>query len=256
MSSEDKIRQVVRSLNPIDDIFFRKMAEYLPFCEEILRVILADKELTVDEALPQHNVTNLQGRSVILDVKCRLGTGEQVNIEVQKSDDDDHQRRVRYNAAVLTANITDTGTRFREVPDVIVVYISRFDSFKQGKTIYHIDRTIRETGRIVYNGLSEIYVNAAVQDGSDIAELMRVFTENDVYNEKFPITSARKRQFKESIEEEERMNEELKKLLDESEATGRIAMLCDLVKEGLLTIAVAAKKAGMTEDAFKKLAML
>lgn len=183
-----------------------------------------------------------------------------VDIEVQKSDDDDYQRRVRYNASVLTANIANTGTQFREVPDVIVVYISRFDSFKHGKTIYHIDRTIRETGRIVYNGLSEIYVDAAVQDGSDISELMRVFTENDVYNEKFPITSARKRQFKESTEEEELMNEELKKLLDEYEesgrVSGRIGLLCDLAKEGLLTITVAAKKAGMTEDAFKKLAML
>lgn len=99
-----------------------------------------------------------------------------------------------------------------------------------------------------------------MQDGSDIAELMQVFTENDVYNEKFPITSARKRQFKESTEEEELMNEELKKLLDEYEesgrVSGRIGLLCDLVKEGLLTIAVTAKKAGMTEDAFRKLAML
>jgi hypothetical protein len=30
------------------------------------------------------------------------GDGTQVDIEVQKSDDDDHQRRVRYNGAILT----------------------------------------------------------------------------------------------------------------------------------------------------------
>lgn len=38
-----------------------------------------------------------------------------VDIEVQKTDDDDYQRRVRYNASVLTANIANTGTQFRDI---------------------------------------------------------------------------------------------------------------------------------------------
>ena len=32
--------------------------------------------------------------------------------------------------------------------------------------------------------------------------------------------------------------------------------LCDLVKKGLLSLSVAAREAGMTEEAFKKIAML
>ena len=37
---------------------------------------------------------------------------------------------------------------------------------------------------------------------------------------------------------------------------GMLSTLSDLVKDGILTIAVAAKKAGMTEEAFRKAAML
>lgn len=59
-----------RALNPIDDLMFRKMAEDVGFCEEILRVILEDNELKVLETIPQWTGTNLQGRSVILDAKC------------------------------------------------------------------------------------------------------------------------------------------------------------------------------------------
>ena len=251
-----KIRAATKELNPIDDIFFKKMAESLAFCQEILQVILEDKGIIVTECTPQFSGTNLQGRTVILDVKCTLGTGEQVNVEVQRSDNDDHQRRVRYNGAVLTANTTDTGSKFSEVPDVIEIYISKFDIFSKGKTVYHIDRVIRETGDVVDNGLREVYVNAAVNDGSDIAELMEVFCKSDSYNDKFPETSKRKRLFKENPKEAEKMNEAIQKLMDESKKEGFVSALSGLVKDGMLTLAAAAQRAGMTEEAFKKMAML
>ena len=107
MGKKTKIREEAEKLNPIDDLLFRKMAEEKDFCEEILRVILGDNALTVTEAHPQYAVTNLQGRSVILDAKCIAGDGKHINVEVQKSDHDDHQRRVRYHGSVLTANITE-----------------------------------------------------------------------------------------------------------------------------------------------------
>ena len=197
------------------------MAEYRPFCQEILQVILGDKNLIVTENTPQYTGTNLQGRSVILDVKCILGTGKQVNIEVQKADNDDHQRRVRYNGSILTTNITDPGSKFADVPDVILIYISKFDIFNKAKTIYHVERIIQETGDIVDNGFKEIYVNASIDDGSDIAQLMKVFTDSNTYNAKFPETSKRKRLFKGHEDGESIMNEELERLFAECQAEYR-----------------------------------
>ena len=197
MSNKAKIREDAMSLNPIDDALFQKMAEDISFCQEILQVILSDKELRILDNVPQFVAKNLQGRSCTLDVKCSLGNGRIVNIEVQKADDDDHQRRVRYNGALLTTNVTDPGDKFKDVPDVIVVFISRFDVFKSGKALYHVDRIVRETGKLADNGFAEIYVNAEVDDGSDVALLMDVFTEDNVYDDnRFPATSGRKRRFK------------------------------------------------------------
>ena len=200
MSNKAKIREEAKKLVPIDDIMFRKMAEDIGFCHEILRVILDDQNLVVLNNTPQYAVTNLQGRSVILDAHCRLGDGREINIEVQKANDDNHQKRVRYNGAVLTANITDHGTKFENVPNVCVVFISRFDMFKDGLPLYHVDRVIRETGKTVDNGFEEVYVNAAVDDGSDVAELMNVFVSETAYSEKFPITSAGKHRYRETEE--------------------------------------------------------
>ena len=65
------------------------------------------------------------------------------------------------------------------------------------KMVYHIDRVVRETGEVQDNGLQEIYVNTKIDDGTDIAELMHIFTDINAYDfEKFPKVSKRKKQFK------------------------------------------------------------
>lgn len=80
--SSIKYEEEIRQLNIIDDILFRKMAEDKAFCEEMLRVILNDKELIVLESIPQWTGSNLKGRSVITDAKCVLSNEKQVGIEV------------------------------------------------------------------------------------------------------------------------------------------------------------------------------
>ena len=185
-------------MNPVDDLMFRKMAEDKEFCQEILRVILEDNKLTVLESVPQWTGTNLQGLSVILDARCIRGNGTQVDIEVQKSDNDDHQRRVRYNSAILTTNITNPGIKFEKIPDVCVVFISKFDIFEGNLPLYHINRVVRETGKIVSNGFEEVYVNTKIKNDSEVSELMEVFASDNIYNSKFPKTSEMKHRYKET----------------------------------------------------------
>lgn len=198
MKDREEVLAIVRQLNIIDDTLFQKMAEDIDFCEEMISTIMG-KKIKVKKVVPQNSIKNLQGRSVVLDALCEIEDGKEFNVEVQKADGDDHQKRVRYNTSCVTANITEPGTKFEKVPDVTGIYISKFDIFKSGKTLYHIDRVVRETGEVQENGLQEIYVNTKIDDGSDVAELMRIFKEPDTYNfKKFPKVSKRKKQFKES----------------------------------------------------------
>ena len=188
-------RKIVEKLNIIDDILFQKMAEDIGFCEEMISTILEQK-VKVLKVVPQNSIKNLQGRSVVLDVLCELEDGRVCNVEVHKKDNDDHVKRVRYNTSCITANISEPGSKFENVPNVISIFISKFDVFEGGKTIYHIERVIREMDECQDNGLQEIYVNAKIDDGSDIAELMKIFTNQEAYDfKKFPKVSERKQQF-------------------------------------------------------------
>lgn len=184
---KNHIRKTVDELRPMDDILFHKLSENRNFCEELLRCILNKPDLIIIENIPQRSLKNIHGRSVILDLLCQDAEHNYYNVELQRSNQDNHQRRVRYNGASIDTFIMEKGSRFKELPDVYVVYISDFDIFKGGKTCYCIKRSIHETDEVVCNGFHEIYINAENDDGSEIAALMSIFQSTDMeYDSRFP----------------------------------------------------------------------
>ena len=69
--------------------------------------------------------------------------------------------------------------------------------FRSGLPLYHVKKVVMETGQVVEDGLTEIYANAVIDNGSKFSKLMKVFTENDTYNtDDFPVTSEIKARFK------------------------------------------------------------
>ena len=66
-----------------------------------------------------------------------------------------------------------------------MIYLTKFDVFGKKKTVYHIDRTIQETGDVVDNGFHEIYINAEIDDGSETAKLMQYIKHTEGENETF-----------------------------------------------------------------------
>ena len=274
LKSKQRFMEAIGTLNPIEDAVFRKMAESIEFCEEILRVFLQEPKLRVVSNHSQHSVTSIEGRSVILDAYCELEDGRKVNVEVQNANNTDHQRRVRYYSSVLTTSLMKKGNSFDKVPNICIVYVCNFDIFRLNKSLYVIKRIIDKTDVELDNGLQEIYISP-VNDGSLIAELMRVFIESDVYNLKFPVTSEMKLRFnretkgekmtealrgvyealREEVDRESMkaaMREGMEKGIEEGRAEGVLISLVSLVKDGLISVSEAAKRADMSEESFKR----
>ena len=282
LKSKQRFMEAIGTLNPIEDAVFRKMAESIEFCEEILRVFLQEPKLRVVSNHSQHSVTSIEGRSVILDAYCELEDGRKVNVEVQNANNTDHQRRVRYYSSVLTTSLMKKGDSFDKVPNICIVYVCNFDIFGLNKSLYVIKRIIDKTEVELDNGLQEIYISP-INDGSLIAELMRVFIESDVYNLKFPVTSEMKLRFNRETKGEkmtealrgvyEALREEVDREsmkaamregmekgieegrargIEEGRAEGVLSSLVSLVKDGLISVTEAAKRADMSEEDFKK----
>lgn len=190
-------KERVKDFRPLDDVFFEVLADDRDFCQELLRTVMEDSGLKVCDVIVQSSRRNLYGRSVRLDALCKLGSGDMCNVEVQRADEDDHFRRVRYHASVITAKESYPGARFEKICNVHVVYISEFDIIGKGRTSYHVDSVIRETGTLVDDGLHRIFVNTVNDDGTDTSELMSCFTKTMVDNPKFPVFTRRMHELKE-----------------------------------------------------------
>ncbi|WP_026653446.1 PD-(D/E)XK nuclease family transposase [Butyrivibrio proteoclasticus] len=257
MTTEETLEQVKR-LKPIDDVFFERLMENKAVCQEILRVILDDNKLIVKSVVAQRDIQNLYGRSVRLDALCILGNGAICNIEVQKSDNDDHVKRVRYNASLITANKTPKNSMFADVPNLLMVFISRFDIFNRGRNIYHAHTVITDDGvgyPAIDNGLSEVYVNTAVKDGTALSELMTCFESENVDNAKFPILSKEVQYYKNNkkgvskmcqiVEEYAQGKADFQKALDVVEHVDNLA------NNGNMSIQQACKLLGIKIKAYK-----
>ncbi|MBQ6504441.1 MAG: PD-(D/E)XK nuclease family transposase [Flexilinea sp.] len=248
--------ETVRQLVPIDDVMFQKICEDREVCEEIISAILGEP-VTVIQVVSQESIGNLQGRSVRLDCLCKLKNGVYVNVEVQKPDNDDHEARVRYNASVITANETPKSVKFRDIARVIVIYITKFDLFHDNYPIYHIDRTVRETGKVRDDGFTEIYVNAAVKKydsdlNRNVSDLMDLFVDRERYDiEKFPCFSKRKNTFVNTEKGEIEMCEKVENLFREREKETILNLLFESVQDGAMKLTYAADKAGLSITEFK-----
>ena len=76
------------------------------------------------------------------------------------------------------------------------MFISQLDPFGEQHSAYHVKRSLAETEMTVYNGLHEIYVNTAVNDGTLIAELMQYFENSNGINPNFEKLSTRVEELK------------------------------------------------------------
>ena len=197
----------------------------------------------------------------MLDALCELSDGRLVDVEVQRADKGDLQRRARYYASLVTADRTRPGTPFEDVPDVCVVLVCEFDPLRAGCPLYHVDRVVRETGEAAENGLEEVYVNALARDGGEVSALMRVLTEAEAYDEeRFPETSRVKRRLRETEEGRKDMGSVIEEIRAEGIAEGeergklegKLETLVRLVRDGLVSVQDAATSVGVDADEIRR----
>lgn len=190
----------IQSLRLLDDDFMNKVFEDKACAEFLLQIILERTDLTVQKVHSQHNLKNLQGRSVRLDILATDEAGRVYNIEVQRSDKEAGAKRARYNSSLIDANITEPGDNYENLNETYVIFITEHDVLKAGRPIYHIDRMIQETNALFGDGSHILYVNAQIKDNTALGQLMHDFACTKAEEMHYPILAKRVRYFKEEQE--------------------------------------------------------
>lgn len=197
-----EVQKEAKNLRIIDDALFRLVAEKKDVCQEILRTLLDDPELLVVNVITQCMLTSLN-REITMDAFCRDSCGRYFNVEMQKADANDDVRRTRFHASAITASKTPTGTRFKDVPDVTILYITEYDALNNQQTVTVSRRCSLSHGEYVpvEDGETIVYANTAIKDGTKHTELLQLFLRNDSFESTaFPALSKAVRYYKDTKE--------------------------------------------------------
>lgn len=122
------------------------------------------------------------------------------NIEVQRNDKGAGVKRARYNSSLLDANVTEPGDEYEKLNETYVIFITEHDVLGDGHPIYHIDRTVIETGALFGDESHILYVNAQIKDDTALGQLMHDFSCTSAEEMHYQILADRVRYFKEDTE--------------------------------------------------------
>jgi len=168
-----------RKFNLLSDVFMTEVLKDPEACQHVLRIIMGVSDLAVQKVKTQYVMTKLVSHGVRLDVVAEFEHEQICNIEIQRSETTDHARRTRYYVAMLDCEVLEKGKDYDEMPEVYIFYISETDIWKAGKTVYQVRKVLGEEGIGYEDGQHVIYINAEVDDGSEIAKLMQYFKHAD-----------------------------------------------------------------------------
>ena len=192
--------QRLRGFRLLDDDFMNKVFEDKACSEFLLQIILQRTDLRVQRVHGQHDIKNLQGRSVRLDILAVDEADRVYNIEVQRSDKGAGVKRARYNSSLIDANVTEPGDEYEKLNETYVIFITEHDVLDGSHPIYHIDRTVRETGALFGDESHILYVNAQIKDDTALGQLMHDFSCTSAEEMHYQILADRVRYFKEDTE--------------------------------------------------------
>lgn len=241
--------QRIRNFRLMDDDFMSKVFEDPSCAELLLQIVLERQDLRVQNVQSQYDLKNLQGRSVRLDILAVDQANRAYNIEVQRSDNGAAVKRARYNSSLLDANLTMKGDSYEQLNETYVIFITEHDVLGDGLPIYHIDRIIRESGKVFGDETHIIYVNAQIQNETALGHLMHDFVCSSAEKMYYATLAERVRYFK----EEQKGVVTMCKALEEMRKNERIEVAQRMLLSGKLGYEEIASYTELTVEEVKAL---
>lgn len=251
IQNQDRINKLIDGLTLFDDdLMSRVFDKNIEATELLLRIIL-ERKIKVISVNGQEEMKSaaVGGRNITLDVHALDENGEKMDIEVQGNSEGAHVRRARYHSSVLDSRMLKEGQEFKKIKDSYVIFIYKRDKFQEGLPLYHIDRYVRETGKLFEDGSHIIYVNGNYKGDDEIGHLMQDFHQTDPDNMHYKELSQGVRHFKEVEEGRDTMCEAVqeyaKEYASECLKTEKAELVENFMKNMNLTLEQALDAAGI-----------
>lgn len=210
--------------------------------ELVLNVILGRNDMKVLEVTAQREYKSpiTGGRTIELDIYAQDAHGKIYNIEVQRADAGADVHRARFHSSMLDTRMLQANQKFNEIHDSYVIFITENDFMGQGLPMYHIERTIQETGTLFNDGSHIIYVNGSYKNDNDpIGRLMHDFRCTSASDMFYEALQKPVRHFKETEGGRSQMCKAMEERIDRE----RIEVLFEAIKSLMKNMKLSAEQA-------------
>ena len=223
IDNREKIIAETIKCNLFSDILAKLTFADLPACEHVLRILMNMQTLNVIENRTQFVINKMAAKDIIMDVLVEDEHNKLYEIEIQKADAQiDHARRMLYySSTIIESHLPKGDKKYKNVPELFIFYITEKDIWKQGQTCYTVSKHLNGFDIPYDEGLHMFYINAEVDDGSAIANLMKYFKAADPHDFSQGALSKQINYLKTTKEGQSAMCDLSQRLHDEGEAKGR-----------------------------------
>ena len=205
----------------IDDTFFdAHMDGNIEAMQLLLNTFFHRDDIIVKEVVTQKSAHNLYGRSARFDVIAVDSDGKIYNCEIQRANEGANPKRARFNNSLIDSREINKGTKYKDFPEIWVIFITENDIFGAQLPMYHVERSVIELNKPFEDAAHIIYVNGEYRGDDDMGLLMHDFFCTDPAKMHFPELAKRADFLKHNNKGVKAMCEIMQKLQAEGHAAG------------------------------------
>ena len=252
--------EAIKSLCLLDDNLMTLVFDRnIEATELLLDVILQRNDLRVLEVVAQREYKNPMhdGRSITIDIYALDGENKVYDIEVQRASAGADVHRARFHSSMIDTKMLKAGQEFKDIHDSYVIFITADDVMGAGRSLYHVNRTIEETGAYFNDGSHIIYVNGSYKNDNDpVGKLMHDFRCLSSVDMFYPILAKQVRYFKETEGGQEIMCQVFEDLAEKRVTEEKKAFARRLIARGKQTLEEIAEDTDLPLEEVRELAGL
>ncbi len=177
LENQLEIEQAWENLGISNDFMFGKIMQDEELCQELLQRILPDLKIDHIEypELQKSIKTDVDAKSIRLDVYVKDKKGTVYDIEMQVTDTKELPKRMRYYQSVLDLQLIEKGQTYNTLKPSYIIFICPFDLFEKGRHIYTFENICKEDKSLnLGDDTTKIFLNAD-SNMDDVSKELRAF---------------------------------------------------------------------------------
>lgn len=261
-----------------NNFMFRLVMEKPELCRQLLERILDTKisKIVYPEA-EKSLEAQLTSKGIRLDIYVTLEDGTVIDVEMQAADStkDTLAKRTRYYQSILDNDALKKGELYSKLRQTIIIFICTFDPFNRNFSRYTFSSRCHEDYKLsLEDGVCKIFLNTygdkhrISRELANFMDYMNGSEPNDDFTRRLQAEVELQRDddgrrmlymtYSQTLLEmeakgiEQGIKQGFKQGIEQGIEAGMLKTLRDLVKDGMLSPADAAKRAGMSIEEFGK----